>query len=303
MNTTQLECFVTVADTLNFAMAARQLNLTQPAVTQQIHSLEDELGTRLFNRTTRSVTLTQEGILFLNDAKTVLMITGRAKMKFSKKDGVPERQVFGLGFHTYGEVSRTCAALRRLREEFPSIFPLFRVVPFQHLFRLLDDNQAEAVMSFRDTHQKHSGRQYVEFSQLPITAVLSRSHPLAARQSLQLRDLSDYNLILIDTQKCPFELSQINYQLTEERTPSEVYFCESVESALTLAKAEFGIAVFPDIRAWNEPEMRSIPLSDIPLLSYGAYYKTLKGNPVLKRFLELSKEEWKDTAGRQPEQK
>ena len=69
MNTFQISCFLAVAEHLNFARAAEQLHVTQPAVTQQIHSLEKELGVSLFARTTRSVRLTQEGRLFLQDAR------------------------------------------------------------------------------------------------------------------------------------------------------------------------------------------------------------------------------------------
>lgn len=64
MNTFQLTCFLTVAETLSFAKAARQLNITQPAVTHQIRSLEEELNAQLFRRTTRSVEITQEGLIF-----------------------------------------------------------------------------------------------------------------------------------------------------------------------------------------------------------------------------------------------
>lgn len=61
VNTFQLSCFLQVAETLNFARAAEILHVTQPAVTQQIRSLEKELGVPLFHRTTRSVKLTQAG--------------------------------------------------------------------------------------------------------------------------------------------------------------------------------------------------------------------------------------------------
>ena len=71
MNTAQLQCFLTVADTLNFARAAQQLHITQPAVTQQIHALEKELGVQLFHRTTHSVRLTDEGMVFLGDARQI----------------------------------------------------------------------------------------------------------------------------------------------------------------------------------------------------------------------------------------
>ena len=65
MHTAQLECFMAVADRLNFSRAAEQLRLTQPAVSHQIKTLEEELGVALFLRTSKSVRLTREGHLFL----------------------------------------------------------------------------------------------------------------------------------------------------------------------------------------------------------------------------------------------
>ena len=82
MNTFQISCFLAVAEHLNFARAAEQLHVTQPAVTQQIHSLEKELGVSLFARTTRSVRLTQEGRLFLQDARQLFHLANRAKARF-----------------------------------------------------------------------------------------------------------------------------------------------------------------------------------------------------------------------------
>lgn len=83
MNTIQLECFLAVSENLNFARAAEQLHITQPAVTHQIHSLETELNTRLFVRTTRSVELTPAGFAFISDASDILGRTRAAKARFS----------------------------------------------------------------------------------------------------------------------------------------------------------------------------------------------------------------------------
>ena len=69
MNTTQLECFLAVAQNLNFSKAAESVALTQPAVSHQIRSLEEELNVKLFRRNTRLVELTYFGNLFLNDAR------------------------------------------------------------------------------------------------------------------------------------------------------------------------------------------------------------------------------------------
>ena len=71
MNTTQLECFLAVAEHLNFSRASEELKMTQPAVSHQIRMLEEELGVKLFMRTSKNVSLTSEGILFLPDADLI----------------------------------------------------------------------------------------------------------------------------------------------------------------------------------------------------------------------------------------
>ena len=103
MNTFQLSCFLAVANTLNFARAAEQLNITQPAVTHQIRSLETELNTKLFRRTTRIVELTSAGILFQDDARNILEISMRAKNRF-QNPSPQELQVFSIGCHSYTQL-------------------------------------------------------------------------------------------------------------------------------------------------------------------------------------------------------
>lgn len=87
MNIFQLVCFLAVAENLSFARAAEQLHITQPAVTQQIRTLEKELGARLFIRTTRSVKLTEEGKSFFIDARQMVEISERAKKRFENPFG------------------------------------------------------------------------------------------------------------------------------------------------------------------------------------------------------------------------
>ena len=60
MNTVQMECFIAVYQTLSFSKAANRLHLSQPAVSHQIISMENELETSLFVRTNKFVTPTQQ---------------------------------------------------------------------------------------------------------------------------------------------------------------------------------------------------------------------------------------------------
>ena len=94
MNTTQLESFMEVANCLNFSRAAQRLNITQPAVSHQISALENELGVKLFQRTSKSVRLTQEGYLFTQYAGEILKLSqnSMARMKESSQDAPPSHR-------------------------------------------------------------------------------------------------------------------------------------------------------------------------------------------------------------------
>ena len=73
----KLNCFVTVAKTLNFGRAARALNLSQPPLTRHIKTLEAELGAELFHRTKRSVQLSDAGAALLPEAEAILQAVAR----------------------------------------------------------------------------------------------------------------------------------------------------------------------------------------------------------------------------------
>ena len=289
MNTFQLTCFLTVAETLSFAKAAKLLNVTQPAVTHQIHSLEGELNAQLFKRTTRSVEITQEGLIFLNDAKNVLNIITLAKKRF-EEPVVDKRQFFSIGCHSNNELRLFPDILRQMAEACPMLNPVFQVVPFQHLYRLLEEGIVDVVTAFQERGQKNETCIYKELVQTPIAVVLPVNHPLAEKELLDEDDLRTQRLLLLDPQRCPDRLNAIQHGLAAERTVSDLLMCGSAEACITLAKAGFGIAVQPDFPALRAPNLAYIPLKDMEPLSYGAYYKSVTGKPMLKLFLQLCRD-------------
>lgn len=72
MDTQSLQAFLAVAETQSFSRAAEQLHLTQPAVSKRIATLEDLLGTRLFDRIGRRIALTEAGNVLLPKAQRIL---------------------------------------------------------------------------------------------------------------------------------------------------------------------------------------------------------------------------------------
>lgn len=72
MDIQQIKNFLVLSDTLNFRKAAGQINIVQPALSRQIQLLENEMGAILFNRSKRTVTLTEAGIFFQREAHRIL---------------------------------------------------------------------------------------------------------------------------------------------------------------------------------------------------------------------------------------
>jgi DNA-binding transcriptional LysR family regulator len=79
--------FVRVAETESFSAAAREINVGQPAVSKQISALEDYLGTRLFQRSTRSLALTDEGMELLSHARTAIEAVDEALERMKGREG------------------------------------------------------------------------------------------------------------------------------------------------------------------------------------------------------------------------
>lgn len=291
MNTFQLSCFLTVAETLNFARAAEQLNVTQPAVTHQIRSLETELGAKLFTRTTHSVELTHAGHLLVEDARTIVTTSIRAQKRF---ETMHERDIpsFTIGCHIDGYLQCLPEILREFANLYPEIHPqICMETSLPLLFRLLDNEKADIIFGIKDISARHPGI-YKELVKSPIACVCAADHSMATRRSVKKEDLKSERLILFDTTKSIFFTAGLQGEMIAGRQAEELYFCESTMTAMLLAKARYGVFVLPDVFAPNDEDLAVIPIEDSSAESFGIYYRSLQNNKPLKDFISLVKKQF-----------
>lgn len=291
MNTFQLQCFISVAESLNFARAAEKLNVTQPAVTHQIHTLENELNVKLFKRSTRNVEMTHEGFLFFNDAKDIINLSQRAISRF---ENPPDKdiQVFSIGCQGSLPFFLLPDILSQLKEAFPNLHPRLKSVPFPQLYRLLEDEDVDAIIGFKEFDKRKLPGKYVEIKKVPIVCVMHPSHPLKSHESLTLDDLKNERLVLNDPMNSPAEIATLQGRLMQNHQPSDFYFCDSNEASVVLLEAGFGVSILPDFFVPKDSTLVRLPVTDISPLSFGIYYHSLKDNPLLKPFIQLMQEKF-----------
>lgn len=115
-----LRYFLTVAREQSFTKAAEQLNITQPTLSRQLAALEDELGTRLFNRGGHSITLTNEGLLLKRRALEIVDLEDKLVSEFKGgNESVEGRISIGCGeFMAVEELARIC---KSYKEKYPLV--------------------------------------------------------------------------------------------------------------------------------------------------------------------------------------
>ena len=295
MNTTQLECFLAVANHLNFSRAAEQLQITQPAVSHQIKTLEDELGTALFRRNSKGVRLTQEGHLFTQYAEEILKLSGLSKARLREsKYSKPRR--FGMGCRSVGELRLLRPVLRKMKEEEPGLLPILRLVPFDSLENLLMEGDIQVMFVYGEAAPKNGA--YRELAWGTMSVVCAEDHPLAGWEQVEVSQLREAGRIAAGRPPvCPPSLCTVQGQIIGGQESEQVIFCENREVMDALVESGVAFSLAVDVPQLRTPGLRYIPITGTEQVSFGVSYRMNERNPVLRRFLRLLEEEMSGKPG------
>ena len=289
MNIFQLECFLAVANTLSFAKAAEQLNVSQPTITHQIKTLENELNVKLFRRSTRFVEITTDGQSFIGDAKSMVIISERAKRRFSTEEKDPVA-LLAIGCSSYAEFIMLTEVLNEINRETPQFHPRLIVAPRERLLHLLETEQVDIMFDAFEAEETKSSIKYKELCKSAIACVCRHDHHLLGQESVNLQDLQEESLIFCDPISIAEDLTKFQFKVAELHSPKDIHFCPSVDGAIALATAGIGMALLPEIYIVDTPKLSRIKLENAPQISFGMFYKSYPGDSLLKRFVQRTVE-------------
>ena len=193
LNFHQLHIFYTVAERGSFSAAAQALHMTQPAVTMQVQSLEDYFGTKLLQRSTKRIDLTEAGralMPFAQRSIDLIRDTDAQMSKFTKQ--LKGRLQLGSSL-TIGEYILP-RLLGPFGQEFPHISISMKVMNTAQIMEEILNHQLnfgliEAPVNHPDMHMEA-----VMSDELRL--IVGKSHPLAGLETVNLEDVLDYPFVL-----------------------------------------------------------------------------------------------------------
>lgn len=286
MNSTQLNCFLAVADSLNFARASEKLHITQPAVTHQINSLESELDVKLFKRTTRTVELTREGFSFIADAKSILNTMSMAKMRFAAAEKTEPAPFFiGCGLK---ELVFLPDLVKSMLDLYPNIHPFIKTIPFPALMNHLRNESIDVLFGLQGVTAIKQDCRFHELTKAPIVCAMPKDHPLASKAKITRNDLPEQRIAVLDTANIIPQVLSLQSHLLSGHRSADLYCCETTEEILILVKAGMGITFLPDIIPMREAALAYVPLEAGSSVSYGIFYKTLQDHAMIRDFLKVA---------------
>lgn len=178
MELRHLRYFIAVAEELHFGRAAERLGISQPPLSQQIQTLEEEIGARLFERTNRRVELTDAGRLFLDESRQVLAQVDKAVL-LARRARLGELGELKIGFTSSAPFTSTIpSSIHAFRKAYPDVhLDLQEMSSRQVLKALLEESlQVGVIRPLALPDAVH----WVELFREPLVAVLRADHPLAA---------------------------------------------------------------------------------------------------------------------------
>ena len=244
MNVRRMTYFVTVAEDLHFGKAAARLNVVQPAISQQIRLLEKELGTRLLERSSRKVSLTEAGKVYLVEARRALQQIDHATQAAREAAGGLTGSL-SVGFVDNSIWLSLPQSIREYRRRYPGIALSLIQMPRSQQLVALQNGQLDVAILPGPAQLR--GIVVHELARERLYVAMPNDHPLCAHEEVDIAALATEPLIAFPAVDDPKRINEIINEMCASAGFAPI-FGQPVQQMLTglsLVSAGLGVSIVP----------------------------------------------------------
>ena len=289
MNLSQLQYFRTLAKEEHYTRAAQILSITQPSLSHAIAQLEQELGTRLFEKKGRNVVLTRYGKIFLPYVEESLKVLEEGVQRTKELNGSKEGMIHLAYIYTLGSTF-VPKMVRRFLDAYPDYHIDFHFIVGKTgdiLDGLKNDQYDLVFSSYQD------GEPDIDFHRIgdqKLVLAVPKNHPLAMHDSVDLKDTVDYPQIYFQKGS---GLRPVVDQMYEQISvfPKIAFEIEEDGSMAGLVAQGFGIAVMPDIPILKTLDVKTLAITNPEYERHVYLYPVCHAGDRVKRNSPIQKTE------------
>jgi len=287
-----LRYFVAVAEAENVLRAATQkLHVSQPAVSRQIRDLEDELGVELFERTGKSVRLTDAGFLFLKEARAVLERTDEAlrNVRTFAQAGETELQV---GYSLALRAQIVSPALHAFQQTMPRVHVKLHDWTGEKILTSLRDGRLQLAFTIRPS--KRDAARDLRFEELlreEVYLAVPPNHPFARRRSVSLADAAKEPFIGLTREDFPDYHAYLGAVFAPVKAePRVIEEHDSMTSVISAVEAGTGVGLaVPGLSFGSQVKLVRLTPKPKPF-SFGIVARKGRLSPATEKFWQCAKE-------------
>lgn len=284
-----LRSFIVLADELHFSRAAGLLRIAQPALSQQIRRLEDAVGFRLFNRTSRKVELTSAGVSFLNSTRRLFAELDLA-VETGQHIAAGKTGTIIIGYVATAMVTVLPSIIRRFRERQPDVRFLLRELSSAPQIEALRRGELDVaiVSGLRDYEEVIS----FEVWRDRLIALVHPGHPASRKRSVSISALAADPFIMFPRSQTPKLYDQIvSLCRNSGFEPTTGQEAQSWHMIAELVGAGMGVSVVPSsVRRYRVPRVRYLPLRPVSSVAIMICHRRLDASKLAELFVETAKE-------------
>lgn len=284
-----LRYYLTVAREENITRAADMLHITQPTLSRQMAELEEELNTRLFERTNRKIVLTESGMLLRRRAEELISLADKVQQEFQSGD-----ELTGLISIGSGVTAAVSACLPRLLQDYAQKYPQVRFELHTGTAAGIKDLLDKGLLDIGILMEPIEVEKY-DFVRLPVKEVwgilMPADDPLAQKTAITPGDLQDLPLI-------------VSWRIREREakawfggdTEHLNVFCtyDLIDNAATLVEHRLGYAFVIQGALKPAPGLTFRPLApEVSNTSVLVWKRYQPSHPAVQKFIELAQDAYR----------